>query len=146
MSTVAFTIQEVVIYVAPPREIGPKAVPVAPPGDPAGQFDPGDPARFAFLGDAFSAFNVRCTGSGDNRRIIQTAAESLPHDSPDAVWHVHETVLRLAGSSPTTGSHPSDGRFEVVSVRDYTLPTTGPEQEKLFADPSQFCGAPTTLP
>ncbi len=137
--TVGFSIQEVVLYVALPREIGPGTITVAAPGDPAGGFEPGEPARFAFGGDGFTTYNVRCEDGSNGPVLIQTAAESLPHDSPDAVWHVHETELRF---SPHTGPN---GRFEVVSVDDYTLPTTDPEQRPLFAQHDEFCGAPTAV-
>lgn len=140
--TFNFSIQEVVLYVAPPRKPGPAPLTVAPPGDPEGGFEPGAIAEFGYGGDAFWTYNVRCEDRPEGRVIIQTAAESLPHDSVDAVWHVHETVLRLVGSSPLTGPDPDDGAFEIVSVTDYTLPTEDPEQGVLFADHEEFCGAP----
>ena len=59
--------------------------PVAPPGDPAGGFVPGSPARFTFGGDEFMTYNARCRDDGTARVVVQTAAESLPHDSVDAM-------------------------------------------------------------
>jgi Tol biopolymer transport system component len=140
--TLGFSIEPIVVYVALPRETGPAAIAVAPPGDPAGGFEPGTTATFSFGGDGFSTYNVRCEDRPEGRVLIQTAAESLPHDSPDAVWHVHETVLRFVGSSPLTGPEPSDGAFEVVSVKDYTVPTEDPQQRPLFAQHDEFCGEP----
>jgi hypothetical protein len=130
----AFTILDVVLFDASDELAGPVVITVAAPGDPAGQFEPGRPARLGFGGDAFSAFNVRCETRAGARVMVATAAESLPHDRVDARWHVHETVLRFAAA---------DDAFHVVSVDAYTLPTGGPEDQRLFADNNLFCGAPT---
>jgi hypothetical protein len=138
----AFSIHIFHVYAALPREPGPVALQVAPPGDPDGGFEPGAAPTFSAGGDAFWTYNVRCDRRAEGRVIVVTAAESLPHDSPDAVWHVRETVLRLAGADQSNVPEPISGEFEVVSVRTYTVPTEDPEQQSLFFDDADLCGAP----
>jgi hypothetical protein len=132
--TLGFSIEEVILFDASEDVEGPVAITVASPGDPAGQFDPGRPGRFGFGGDAFSTYNVRCEAREGGQVMVATAAESLPHDRVDALWHVHQTVLRFARA---------DGELLLVAVDEYTLPTNGPEEHRLFADHDHFCGAPT---
>jgi hypothetical protein len=134
LRTGAFTIDDVILFDASDGEAGPVAITVAEPGDPPGQFDPGEPGVFGFGGDAFSTYNVRCEARQDGQVMIATAAESLPHDSVDASWHVHRTVLRFA---------PADTELLLVAVDEYTLPTNSAEEHRLFADHEHFCGAPT---
>jgi Tol biopolymer transport system component len=138
----AFSIHIFHVYAALPREPGPVALQVAPPGDPEGGFEPGASPMFSAGGDAFWTYNVRCDQRAEGQVIVVTAAESLPHDSPDAVWHVRETVLRLAGATPPDSPESSNPEFEVVSVRTYTVPTDDPEQAPLFFDYTDLCGAP----
>ncbi|MBI4260474.1 MAG: PD40 domain-containing protein [Actinobacteria bacterium] len=146
VSVLAFSIQDLVVYTIPPREPGPAALRVSPPGDPEGGFRPDEPARFPVGGDGFATYNTVCEDGPDGRVIVVRAAESLPHDSPDAVWHVRETVLRLVGASPLDAPDPSDGAFEVVSTRTYTVPVDDPAADDLFFVEGSFCGAPTRGP
>ena len=138
----AFSIHIFHVYTALPRETGPVALQVASPGDPDGGFEPGAAPTFSAGGDGFWTYNIRCDRRADGRVIVVTAAESLPHDSPDAVWHVHETVLRLARADPSNVPDPTTGEFEVVSVGAFTVPTDDPEQRPLFFDYADLCGAP----
>lgn len=88
-------------------------VTVASPGDPAGGFEPGEVVRLLLGGDEFYLDTLRC-GDPDMRHgpgLIVTAAESLPHDSPDAQWYAHTTVFALV-----------DGSLEVMDVGDFTEP------------------------
>jgi hypothetical protein len=138
----AFSIHVFHVYTALPREPGPVALLVASPGDPEGGFEPGAAPTFSAGGDAFWTYHVRCDRRAEGRVIVVTAAESLSHDSPDAVWHVRETVLRPAGAAPPDAPEPSDGEFEVVSVRTYSVPTDHPEQRSLLFDDIDLCRAP----
>jgi Tol biopolymer transport system component len=142
IQTEAFSIHIFHVYTALPFATGPVPLRVAPPGDPEGGFEPGAVPTFSAGGDAFWTYNVRCDRRAEGRVIVVTAAESLPHDSPDAVWHVRETVLRLAGADPSNVPEPISGEFEVVSVRTYTVPTEDPQQRSLFFDDTDLCGAP----
>jgi hypothetical protein len=130
----------VMLFDARDDKSGPVAITVAPPGDPAGQFEAEKAAVFGFGGDGFSTYNVRCEDRAEGRVLVATAAESLPHDRVDALWHVHETGLRFARA----GLPPGGGSFEVVSVDDFTMPTDGPDERRLFADHDHFCDAPAT--
>jgi hypothetical protein len=88
-------------------------VTVASPGDPAGGFEPGENVRLLLGGDEFYLYTLRC-GDPEMRHgpgLIVTAAESLPHDSPDARWHAHTTVFALV-----------DGSLRVMDVGDFTEP------------------------
>jgi TolB protein len=88
-------------------------VTVAPPGDPEGEFDPGSEIRLLLGGDEFFHYSLRC-GDPQMRNgpgLIVTAAESLPHDSPNARWHAHETTFALV-----------DGSLRVMDIGDYTEP------------------------
>jgi len=104
---------------------------VEPPGDPAGAtqgFDGSAPPQFWIGGDAFIADALRCETGPGGRVLISTTAESLPHDSPDAVWRIHETTLVLDG-----------GVLRVVEVRDLEEPA-GPVTTPSFMSTSG-CGA-----
>jgi TolB protein len=88
-------------------------VTVAPPGDPAGGFEPGEVVRLRLGGDEFYLDTLRC-GDPDMRHgpgLIVTTAESLPHDSPDARWHAHTTVFALV-----------DGSLRIMDIGDFTEP------------------------
>lgn len=88
-------------------------VTVAAPGDPAGGFEPGEVVRLLLGGDEFYLDTLRC-GDPDMRHgpgLIVTTAESLPHDSPDALWHAHTTVFALV-----------DGALKVMDIGDFTEP------------------------
>jgi Tol biopolymer transport system component len=88
-------------------------VTVAPPGDPEGGFEPGAEVRLLLGGDEFFLYTLRC-GDPQMRNgpgLIVTAAESLPHDSPDANWHAHVSTFALV-----------DGSLRVMDVGDFTEP------------------------
>ena len=86
---------------------------VAPPGDPAGGFDPGEDVRLWLGGDEFYVEMLEC-GDPQMRNgpgLVVTRAESLPHDSPDAEWHAHRVVFALV-----------DGALRVTDLGDFTEP------------------------
>jgi hypothetical protein len=86
---------------------------IAPPGDPAGGFEPGTDVLLYLGGDEWYLYALAC-GDPDMRDgpgLVVTAAESLPHDSPDARWHAHRTVFALV-----------DGPLRLVDVGDFTEP------------------------
>ena len=106
---------------------------VAAPGDPEGGFDPGEQATFLVGGDAFELYGVRCgdVPDPDGPGVIATRAESLPHDSPDAAWHAHQTTL--------VGRE--DGVMHVVDVRDFTEPVTDDPAGPSFRSGETLCGS-----
>jgi hypothetical protein len=118
---------------------GPAPLLVAPPGDPQGGFDPDAPALFWIGGDEWWTYNVRCDREDVTPVLVVTAAESLPHDDPDAEWHVHETILRLTGATPQDAAEASDGMFEVISMMDYTSSMGSPGDDHLSTD-GMLCG------
>jgi hypothetical protein len=86
---------------------------VAPPGDPEGGFEPGVAAKLWLGGDAFELYTLRC-GDPEMRHgpgLVVTTAESLPHDSPDALWHAHRVVFALV-----------DGSLRLMDIGDFTEP------------------------
>jgi Tol biopolymer transport system component len=104
-----------VLYDVMFRDGAPVVEPVtfAPPGDPAGGFEPGELARFLLGGDEFFVYTLRCgdLAMRDGPGFVVTAAESLPHDSPEAQWHAHRTLFALV-----------DGSLQVRDVSDFTEP------------------------
>jgi lipoprotein LpqB-like beta-propeller protein len=106
---------------------------VAPPGDPEGGFEPGEQAVLLLGGDAFELYGLQCGDlpGPDGPGVIATAAESLPHDSPDAEWHAHETTLALR----------SDGMLHVVGVRDFTEPVAADPDGPSFRSGETLCGS-----
>ena len=108
--------------------IGP--VTVASPGDPAGGFESAAVAQLYLGGDEFYMNTLRC---GDLERpdgpgLVVTAAESLPHDSPNAEWHAHEITFVLG-----------NWELHVVDVRDFTEPVgTAPPS---FQSGETLCGS-----
>ena len=107
-------------------------VTVAPPGDPAGGFEPGKEVRLWLGGDEFRLDALRCETGPDGNVLVATSAESKPHDSPDAVWYAHETTFKLR----------RDGALEVVGTRDFQEPATS--ESPSFAAREGLCG--TRLP
>jgi len=107
------------------------AATVAPPGDPAGGFEPGEMAEFWLGGDGFSWVSLRCDNRHEGRVLVATLAHQDPPDSPDAVWKAHETTLWLV---------PDE--LQVLSTRDFEEPvTTGPGASPSFATGEGLCGA-----
>ena len=106
---------------------------VAEPGDPQGGFEPGKQAVLWLGGDAFELYGLQCgeVPAPDGPGVIATAAESLPHDSPDAVWHAHQTTLVLR----------SDGLLHVVDVRDFTEPVSADPDGPSFRSGETLCGS-----
>ncbi|MGH2528018.1 MAG: TolB family protein, partial [Actinomycetota bacterium] len=104
-------------------------VTVAPPGDPAGGFEPGKEVRLWLGGDAFDSTALRCETGPDGRVLVATSAESRPHDSVDAVWYAHETTFILR----------QDGALELIETRDFEEPTTSGSPS--FATRGGLCGA-----
>lgn len=123
------------LYDVASTETGPSIVPliVAAPGDPEGGFDPGDQATFLVGGDAFELYGVQCGDVHDPNGpgVIATRAESLPHDSPDAAWHAHQTTLVWQ----------EDGVVDVVDVRDFTEPVTDDPAGPSFRSEETLCGS-----
>ena len=81
-------------------------------------------------GDEFSLYTLRC-GDPETRHgpgLIVTAAESLPHDSPDARWHAHTSVFALV-----------NGSFKVMDIGDLTEPV-GAEPPSFQSDET-LCGS-----
>lgn len=109
-------------------------VTVAPPGDPAGGFEPGKQVRLWLGGDAFELDALRCESGPDGRVLVATTAESKPHDSVDAVWYAHETTFMLR----------HDARLDVVGTRDFEEPSTSDLPS--FATRSPPCGAALPYP
>jgi hypothetical protein len=105
-------------------------VTVAPPGDPAGGFEPGAIAQLYLGGDEFYMNTLRCGDleDPDGPGLVVTAAESLPHDSPKAEWHAHEITFVLR-----------NWELHVVDVGDFTEPvgTTPPS----FQSGETLCGS-----
>jgi len=107
---------------------------VAEPGDPQSfLFEPGEHARFLIGGDGFGLDALQCGDipAPDGPGIIATSAESLPHDSPDAEWHAHQTTLVLR----------SDGLLHVVDVQDFTEPVTDDPAGPSFRSGETLCGS-----
>jgi Tol biopolymer transport system component len=104
-------------------------VTVAPPGDPAGGFEPGKQVRLWLGGDEFRLDALRCETGPDVRVLVATTAESKPHDSVDAVWYAHETTFMLR----------DDGTLDVVGTRDFQEPATS--ESPSFATRGGLCGA-----
>jgi len=104
-------------------------VTVAPPGDPAGGFEPGKELRLWLGGDGFQLDALRCDAGPDGQVLVATSAESKPHDSPDAVWYAHETTFKLR----------HDGKLDVLGTRDFQEPATSASPS--FATRGGLCGA-----
>lgn len=116
VQNVLFTIVGLRLFDVVSDEDGPALVMamVEPPGDAAlgmEGFDGSGPPQFWIGGDAFVADSLRCETQPGGRVLISTTAESLPHDSPDAVWQIHETTFELR-----------DGLLRVVEARDLEEP------------------------
>jgi Tol biopolymer transport system component len=115
---------------------------VADPGDPQGGFEPSEQAILWLGGDAFELYALQCgdVAAPDGPGVIATAAESLPHDSTDAVWHAHQTTLVLR----------SDGLLHVVDVRDFTEPVSADPDGPSFRSGETLCGSnlgpPVSMP
>lgn len=116
-------------------ETDPAIVPliVAAPGDPEGGFDPGQETTFLIGGDAFELYGLQCGDvlGPNGRGVTATRAESLPHDSPDAEWHAHQTTLVWQ----------EDGVMHVVDVRDFTEPVTDDPAGPSFQSGETLCGS-----
>jgi hypothetical protein len=108
-------------------------VDVADPGDPQGGFEPRKQASFLLGGDAFELYTLRCgdAPASDGPGIVATQAEALPHDSPNADWHAHETTFVLG----------DDGVLHVVDVRDFTEPVTDDPSGPSFQSGETLCGS-----
>jgi TolB protein len=108
-------------------------VDVADPGDPQGGFEPRKQASFLLGGDAFELYALTCgdVPAPDGPGIVATEAEALPHDSPNADWHAHETTLALM----------DDGLLHVVDVRDFTEPVTDDPNGPSFRSGKRLCGS-----
>jgi WD40-like Beta Propeller Repeat len=106
---------------------------VAEPGDPQGGFEPSQQAILWLGGDAFELYALQCgeMPAPDGPGVIATAAESLPHDSPDAEWHAHQTTLVLR----------DDGLLHVVDVRDFTEPVSADPDGPSFRSGETLCGS-----
>jgi dipeptidyl aminopeptidase/acylaminoacyl peptidase len=106
---------------------------VAGPGDPQGGFEPSQQAILWLGGDAFELYGLQCgeVPAPDGPGVIATAAESIPHDSPDAEWHAHQTTLVLR----------SDGLLHVVDVRDFTEPIAADPDGPSFRSGETLCGS-----
>jgi len=109
-------------------------VTVAPPGDPAGGFEPGNQLRLWLGGDGFQLDALRCEAGPDGQVLVATSAESKPHDSPNAVWYAHETTFRLR----------HDGKLDVLGTRDFQEPATSDLPS--FATRRPPCGAALPYP
>jgi hypothetical protein len=116
-------------------ETDPGIVPllVAAPGDPEGGFDPGQQTTFLIGGDAFELYGLQCgdVPGPNGPGVTATRAESLPHDSPDAEWHAHQTTLVWQ----------EDGVMHVVDVRDFTEPVTDDPAGPSFRSGELLCGS-----
>jgi hypothetical protein len=110
------------------EESGAFAVVVASPADPEHGFEPDVPPQLWIGGDAFELDALTCEARPSGRVLIVSTATQEPPDSPDGVWKVHETVLRLA----------STGVLEMVSSRDYEDPLEGGPS---FVGDGTLCGA-----
>jgi WD40-like Beta Propeller Repeat len=123
------------LYDIASAETDPSVVPllVAAPGDPEGGFEPGQQTTFLIGGDGFELDGVRCgeVPGRDGPGVIATRAESRPQDSPDAVWHAHETTLVWR----------DDGVMHVVAVRDFTEPVTDNPAGPSFRSGEMLCGS-----
>lgn len=107
-------------------------VTVGPPGDPAGDFDPGEVAQLWLGGDEFYLYTLRCGDPQmrDGPGLVYTAAESIPHDSPNARWHAHRVVFALR-----------DGMLTVMDVGDFTEPISSGAEGPSFASGETLCGS-----
>lgn len=107
-------------------------VTVAPPGDPAVDFELGDTVLLLLGGDGFNHHALRCGDptTPDGPGLIVTSAESLPHDSVDAEWHAHQVTLVLRV-----------GMLEVVDTDDFTEPAGRPEGRPSFQSGETLCGS-----
>jgi WD40-like Beta Propeller Repeat len=116
-------------------ETDPGIVPllVAAPGDPEGGFDPGQQTTFLIGGDAFELYGLQCgdVPGPNGPGVTATRAQSLPHDSPDAEWHAHQTTLVWQ----------EDGVMHVVDVRDFTEPVTDAPAGPSFSSGETLCGS-----
>jgi Tol biopolymer transport system component len=116
-------------------EVAPSIVPVtvAQPGDPDGGFEPGEPPMLYLGGDGFGLNALTCgeIPAPDGPGLIATSAESLPHDSPDAEWHAHQTAFVLSG----------DGMLHVTDVRDFIEPVTDDPSGPSFRSSETLCGS-----
>jgi hypothetical protein len=102
-------------------------------GDPSGGFRPRRPALLWLGGDGFTLDTLRCgtVPAPDGPGIVTTSAESLPHDSVDAVWHAHEVTLSLG----------NNGELHVVSTRDFTEPASSGPDGPSFGSGETLCGS-----
>jgi WD40-like Beta Propeller Repeat len=108
-------------------------VEVADPGDPRGGFEVGKQASFLLGGDEFELYALICGNvpSSDGPGIVATSAESLPHDSPDAEWHAHQTTFVLR----------DDGLLHIVDVRNFTEPVSDDPAGPSFLSGETLCGS-----
>jgi Tol biopolymer transport system component len=90
----------------------PVPVEVASPGDPEHGFVPGRPGRVFVGGDAGNAERLTCERVAGRIILVQSLGSSVPFDSPDAVWKIHEITLALE----------SDGELHVIDTTDYEAP------------------------
>jgi hypothetical protein len=123
------------LYDVTPSETAPSIDPVtvAEPGDPDGGFEPGEQPTLFLGGDGFGLDALQCGDviGPDGPGIVATSAESLPHDSPDAEWHAHQTTFVLA----------DEGLLRVVDVRDFTEPVTDDPGGPSFRSGETLCGS-----
>jgi hypothetical protein len=123
------------LYDVTPSETAPSIDPVtiAEPGDPDGGFEPGEQPTLYLGGDGFGLDALQCGDviGPDGPGIVATSAESLPHDSPDAEWHAHQTTFVLA----------DEGLLRVVDVRDFTEPVTDDPGGPSFRSGETLCGS-----
>jgi WD40-like Beta Propeller Repeat len=123
------------LYDVTPSEIAPSIDPVtvAEPGDPDGGFEPGEQPTLLLGGDGFGLDALQCgdVTAPDGPGIVATSAQSLPHDSPDAEWHAHQTTFVLG----------NDGLLHVVDVREFTEPVTDDPNGPSFLSGETLCGS-----
>jgi hypothetical protein len=106
---------------------------VASPGDPEGGFEPSQQASFLLGGDAFELYGLQCgdVAAPAGPGIVATSAESLPHDSPNAEWHAHQTALMLR----------TDGLLHVVDIREFREPFSAGPEGPSFLSGETLCGS-----
>lgn len=123
------------LYDFAPSDTAPSIDPVtvAKPGDPDVGFEPGEQPTLFLGGDGFGLDALQCgdVTAPDGPGIVATSAESLPHDSPDAQWHAHQTTFVLE----------DDGLLHVVDVRDFTEPVTDDPNGPSFLSGETLCGS-----
>jgi TolB protein len=106
---------------------------VAESGEPSGRFEAGKQPILFLGGDGFGLDTLRCgdISAPDGPGIVATSAESLPHDSPDAQWHAHQTTFVLR----------DDGLLHIVDVRNFTEPVTDDPAGPSFLSGEALCGS-----